>query len=142
MSIVSQASKSIVSNKRSSAAANAVETSEYDGFWINVGVYIGEGENQKFVRLPRGIAVSDLVARKLYESMDPEFATQVHIMNEMIAGIQEMCLKANEGKPMTEGQSMTINLSAQLYRRQEGTEAAPEPELSSSIRKALFAPQE
>ncbi len=136
MSIVSQASKAI--NAKRQTATTTTETSEFDCYWINVGVFMGEGENAKFVRLPRGIAVSDLKQRKVYESMDPEFAAQVELMNEMILAIQEACLTTNDGKPLNEGQAIPINVSAMLYRRQEEAETVRDAEVSTNIRKALF----
>lgn len=136
MSIVSKASKAVAK------PAAASEASEFDGCWINAGVYMGEeGEDDnKFVRLPRGIAVSDLKVRKVYETMDPEFAAQVNMMNEMILAIQEACLTAGEaGKPLAEGQSIPIQLSCVLYRRQEEAEVVQDTEVKTSVRKALFA---
>ena len=145
MSIVSKASKAVAKPAATS------EASEFDGFWINAGVYMGEeGEaDNKFVRLPRGIAVSDLKVRKVYETMDPEFAAQVNMMNEMILAIQEACLTAGEagkplaegeaGKPLAEGQSIPIQLSCVLYRRQEEAEVVQDTEVKTSVRKALFA---
>ena len=137
MSIVSKTSKAVAK------PAAASEASEFDGFWINAGVYMGEedeGDNAKFVRLPRGIAVSDLKVRKVYETMDPEFAAQVNMMNEMILAIQEACLTAGEaGKPLAEGQSIPIQLSCVLYRRQEEAEVVQDTEVKTSVRKALFA---
>lgn len=138
MSIVSNASKSIRATAARGAAATS-ETSEFDGFWINAGVFAGDEPDAKFVRLPRGIAVSDLKTRKVYETMDPEFAAQVELMNEMILAIQEACLTGNDGKPLAEGQSIPINLSAMLYRRQEEAEVVRDKEVSTNIRKALFA---
>lgn len=136
MSIVSQASKNVVGRK--AAAAAATETSEFDGFWINVGAYLGEGDDAKFVRLPRGIAVSDLKVRKVYDTMDPEFAAQVEMMNEMILAIQAKCLTGNKGKPLAEGQNKTIKLSAMLYRRQEEATVVRDTEFTSNVGKALF----
>jgi len=136
MSIVSKASKSVAKPALTS------ETSEFDGFWINAGRYMGEEDedDNKFVRLPRGIAVSDLKVRKIYETMDPEFAAQVNMMNEMVAAIQEACLTAGEGgKPLAEGQSIPIQLSCVLYRRQEEAEIVQDTEVRASVRKALFA---
>lgn len=134
MSIVSKASKSVAK------PAAASETSEFDGFWINAGVYMGDDDDSKFVRLPRGIAVSDLKVRKVYETMDPEFAAQVNMMNEMILAIQEACLTAGEaGKPLAEGQSIPIQLSCVLYRRQEEAEVVQDTEVKTNVRKALFA---
>lgn len=139
MSIVSNASKSIVSSRNRAAPAETT-TSEFDGFWINNGIYMGDDHDSKFVRLPRGIAVSDLKLRKVYETMDPEFAAQVEMMNEMILAIQEACLTAGEGgKPLAEGQSIPIQLSCVLYRRQEEAEVVRDKEVSTNIRKALFA---
>ncbi len=134
MSIVSKASKAVAK------PAAAFEASEFDGFWINAGVYMGDEEDSKFVRLPRGIAVSDLKIRKVYETMDPEFAAQVNTMNEVILAIQEACLTAGEaGKPLAEGQSIPIQLSCVLYRRQEEAEVVQDTEIKTSVRKALFA---
>jgi hypothetical protein len=137
MSIVSNASKAIATTRRQAAAQT--EVSEFDGFWINAGVYTSEDEDAKFVRLPRGIAVSDLKARKVYETMDPDFAAQVELMNEMILAIQEACMTGNNGKPLAEGQSIPINLSAVLYRRQEEAEVVRDKTVASNIRAALFA---
>ena len=134
MSIVSKASKAVTK------PAAAFEASEFDGFWINAGVYMGDEEDSKFVRLPRGIAVSDLKVRKVYETMDPDFAAQVNTMNEVILAIQEACLNAGEaGKPLAEGQSIPIQLSCVLYRRQEEAEVVQDTEIKTSVRKALFA---
>lgn len=140
MSVVSNASKTIRGNAARAAAANTqAEVSEFDGFWINNGVYMGEGPDAKHVRLPRGIAVSDLKLRKVYDTMDPEFAAQVEMMNEMILAIQEACLQGNNGKPLAEGQSIPINLSAVLYRRQEEAEVQVDTETKAAVRKALFS---
>jgi hypothetical protein len=136
MSIVSKASKAIAK------PAATAEVSEFDGFWVNAGVYMGEEEatDNKFVRLPRGIAVSDLKVRKVYETMDPEFAAQVNMMNEMITAIQEACLTAGDGgKALAEGQSIPIQLSCVLYRRQEEAEVVQDTEVKANVRKALFA---
>lgn len=136
MSIVSKASKAI--STTAARKGNDSENDEFAGFWINAGVYMGTDENAKFVRLPRGIAVSDLKIRKIYETMDPEFAAQVETMNEVILAIQEACLTANNGKPLAEGESIPVELSLRLYRRQEEAEVQRDAETASSVRKALF----
>jgi len=136
MSIVSKASKAIVNARNTTAIP---ETSEFDGFWLNLGVYSGSEESSKFTRIPRGVAVSDLKMRKVYETMDPEFAAQVEVMNEIILAIQEKCLTANDGKPMTEGQSIPVNINEVLYRRQEETEMVRDKETTTTIRNALFS---
>lgn len=139
MSIVSKASKAVAK-----PAAAASEASEFDGFWINAGVFMTEEgqpeSDNKFVRLPRGIAVSDLKVRKVYDTMDPDFAAQVSMMNEMILAIQEACLTAGEnGKPLAEGQSIPIQLSCMLYRRQEEAAVVPDTEVKTNVRKAMFS---
>lgn len=140
MSIVSNASKSIVGSKAKAGVPADREVSEFDGFWINAGIYMGDDpETAKFNRLPRGIAVSDLKLRKLYETMDPEFAAMVEMGNEMILAIQEACLTGNGGKPLAEGQSIPINLSTVIYRRQEEAEIVRDKEVTSNVRAALFA---
>ena len=110
------------------------EVDEYEGLWINPGVYQAgeEGEEPVFVRLPRGIAISDLKPRKVYENMNPEFAAQVTLMNQMISAIQQKALQ------LEEGESVSINLECQLYRRQEEAKVAPEPEDSANLAAALF----
>lgn len=130
MSVITTVSKK--ANLRSTSAA-VQEINEFDGFWLNLGVQMGtEGEATTFVRLPRGVAVSDLKPRKVYESMDPEFAAQVNLMNRLITIIQSKCAG------MAEGDSIPINLEVVLYRRQEESEVATAPEETQDLEKALF----
>lgn len=130
MSVVTTVSKNTA--RRGTVAAVA-ETNEFDGFWLNLGVQMGtEGEDTAFVRLPRGVAVSDLKPRKIYESMDPDFAAQASLMNRLITIIQSKCAG------MAEGDSIPINLEVVLYRRQEESEVAPAKEETADLEKALF----
>ena len=117
------------------------EVSEFDGYWINVGVSMEgdvnpEDENDvgpsTFVRLPRGIAVSDLKPRRIYETMDPDYAAQSNLMNQLIAVIEDECGK------LEEGDSIPLNLELRLYRRQEETEVAPTKKANKDLRAALF----
>lgn len=105
---------------------------EFEGIWLNLGVQMkGEDDEEStFVRLPRGVAVSDLKTRKVYDSMDPAFAAQVNLMNQIIELIQR------KGLELAEGESVPVNLEVQLYRRQEEAEAAPvtsNKELATSL---------
>ena len=135
MTIISKASRATVAAR----VATTSEESEFDGFWINVGVYTGEEADAKFVRLPRGIAVGDLKAKKVSDTMDPDFAAQVEMMNEMITAIQEACLTGGaNGKPMALGESIPIQLSAVLYRRKEEVDAPRDASVAKSVRSALF----
>lgn len=122
-----------LSRKRPAPATTEREASEFDGFWLNAGVRQGTAEDSKFVRLPRGIAVSDLKPRKVYENMDPDFAAEVNLMNQIIAIIQKKCAGLNEGD------SVPINLEVVLYRRQEEAEVAPDPVANTDLENALFS---
>jgi hypothetical protein len=138
MTVVSQASKTILRSTRTAPAA--AETSEFDGFWINLGVYMGSEDDAKFVRLPRGIAVSDLKIRKVYETMDPDFAAQVVLMNQLITLIQQACVKDGVAL-LKEGESRAMKggaLQAVLYRRQEESAVTPDATVNVDLEKALF----
>lgn len=139
MTIISKAARATVAATRSTQT----EESEYEGFWINIGVYTGEEADAKFVRLPRNIAVGDLKPKKLYENMDADYAAQVEMMNEVITAIKEACLTGGpNGKPMAEGQMIPIQLSAVLYRRQEEAEVPRDATVAKSVRSALFGKPE
>lgn len=131
MSVVSTVSKTVKA-RASASTSVATETNEFDGFWLNAGVSMGTEEASTFVRLPRGIAVSDLKTRKVYETMDPEYAAQCNMMNRLITLIQSKCAG------MAEGQSIPINLEVVLYRRQEESEVAAAPAETNDLEKALF----
>lgn len=110
------------------------EESEFDGLWINVGVNMKDEESGEtsFVRLPRGVAVSDLKPQKMYASMDPDRAAQANLMNQLIDMIQT---RASE---LGEGEAVSINLEAQLYRRQEETVAPVSTAGNDALKAALF----
>jgi len=109
---------------------------EFQGLWLNVGIMqVGEeeGDTPNFVRLPRGVAVSDLKPRKLYANMDPDFAASANLMNQLITEIQKKALTLGEGE------SIPVNLSVQLYRRQEEAVQADTPAANQDLAEALFA---
>lgn len=118
--------------KKPANGAAAREPSEFDGLWINAGVMVSNGETEEFVRLPRGIAISDLQPRKIYDSMDPKFAADSQIMNQVIAEIQK------RASGLAEGESMPINLELRLYRKQEEANVEPDQEINDSLVKSLF----
>ena len=130
---------SVITNISKNTRRNTTERepSEFDGLWINVGVSMKDPDGDKdaeptFVRLPRGIAVSDLKHRKVYDNMDPEFAAQVNLMNSMITAIEGKCAS------LAEGESIPINMELRLYRRQEETEVAATPTATADLTAALF----
>lgn len=120
----------------------AADEDEYAGIWINVGVVTEEqteeGETiEKFNRLPRGIAVSDLADHRLYANSherNPEWAEEATLVNQIMGMVREA------GLTLEEGDSKPINLSVQLYRRQEQVAVAPIPTADEDDLKAkLFA---
>lgn len=123
-----------LSTKRKTAGSTR-EASEFDGLWMNPGVLVPsdvEGEEPSFLRLPRGIAISDLKPTKIYESMSPDFAAKAAIMNTVISEIQ------NAAKTLGEGESMPITMELVLYRRQEESNVVADKETNDSVRQALF----
>jgi len=121
--------------------AAAADEDQFAGIWINVGVVTEELVDgkvvEKFNRLPRGIAVSDLVDHRLYANSaerNPEWAEEATLVNQIMDIVRE------QGLTLAEGESQPMNLSVQLYRRQEQVAAAPIPTADVSDLKAkLFA---
>lgn len=125
-------------NKRTATEKNFPNDQyELDGLWINVGVITAPSEDSedsetRFNRLPRGIAVSDLVDHKIYASSNPEWAEEAQLVNSIMDMIRE------EGLKLEEGESKPINLSVQLYRRQEQiTQVAPTHD-DANLKSQLF----
>ncbi len=126
---------SVKSTARGNRAPIIGETDEYQGLWINVGVSMAgaeEGDDPTFVRLPRGVAISDLKTRKIYDNMDPVFAGQANLMNQLIEEIRKKALT------LVEGESIPINLEVTLYRRQEESAKTETPMANADLSKALF----
>lgn len=128
---------------RRGAASNRGQTEgtirqadEFDGFWLNVGTMRPDGT---FARLNRGIAVSDLQIRQIYETTDPQRKDELTITNAIVKAIQA---KAN-GKKLGEGEFIVLkNLSIVLYRRMEGTEGESTAALDADVEAMLFGDDE
>ena len=122
--------------RRRSSAIESREESEFDGLWVNVGVIMAgdaeDGSEDTFVRLPRGIAISDLKETKIYETTNPEFAAQANLGNQLIQMIQSKASK------LAEGESTRIKLECRLYRRQDEANITPTPEANHDLEAALF----
>lgn len=117
------------------ASNNSRAPSEYDGIWINAGVCIPadeEGGEDRFVRLNRGIAVSDLLPKRMYEAMSPDHAAEAQVINSVVENIQR------HGLLLAEGESKTINLELRLYRKQEETDVKVDAAANTAIESALF----
>jgi hypothetical protein len=110
---------SIASKSRRATAP--VEADQYEGLWLNPGIFVGTPEDKKFIRFNRGVAISDLKVRKLYESMDPDFAAEQSLLNQRIERIQAKALT------LAEGEMCVVNIPMVLYRRQEEADVAPTP---------------
>lgn len=112
-----------VNTKKTAAKTNAgtQDEDEFAGLWINVGVETEseDEEGTRFNRLPRGIAVSDLKDHKIYASTNPDWAAEASLVNQIMAMVRA------KGLTLEEGESVPINLSVQLYRRQEQVDQAP-----------------
>ena len=114
---------------------NQVDEDEFAGLWINVGVVTADESDEedsttKFNRLPRGIAVSDLTEHRIYANSyerNPEWAEEAQIVNALIQKIREKAVT------LEEGEAMPINLSVQLYRRQEQVESVNTPNVSVDL---------
>lgn len=120
-------------SKNARRTTSTPETDEYEGLWLNPGIFVGDEENPKFVRFNRGVAISDLKTRKLYESMDPDFAAEQQLLNDRVEAIKERALE------LAEGEFVVVNIPVVIYRRQEEADVAPTPKAAKAdIRKELF----
>lgn len=123
------AKKTLTSTKRSTT----VDEDEFTGLWINVGIVTapeGEEGGERFNRLPRGIAVSDLAEHRIYANSyerNPEWAEEAQIVNALIQKIRE------KSAELKEGESMPLDFSVQLYRRQEQVESVSAPEVNVDL---------
>lgn len=120
--------ETVAKGQRTDRNGNPIEPSEFDGFWLNFALPTAEGEQP--IRLPLGVAVGDLKLKKLYASMDADFAAKTAMQNNAVTLIQRRCIK--DGKPaMAEGEYVKVNLDVYIYRRMEeleqiAAEATPE----------------
>jgi len=124
-------------NSTTAGAAASQEKSEFDGLWINVGVVTEQTDeegntNEKFNRITRGIAVSDLVDHKVYASTNPDWAAEANLVNQIHAAIREASLE------LEEGEARPVNLSVQVYRRQEQVEQVAPAAAQEDIKSQLF----
>lgn len=103
------------------------EEDEFAGLWLNIGVVTENDEVDEegnptthFNRLPRGVAVSDLTEHRIYANTherNPEWAEEAQVVNALINKIREVALT------LEEGEAKPVQLSVQLYRRQEEVES-------------------
>lgn len=122
---------SISRNARRSSSVQ--EADEYEGLWLNPGIFDNNEENPKFLRFNLGVPIGDLKTRKLYKSMDPDFAAEQQLVNERVEAIKERALE------LAEGELVIVNIPVAIYRRQEEANVAPPSKTAKAdIRKELF----
>ena len=108
-----------------------VDEDEFAGLWINTGVITEDKDgNESFNRLSKGIAVSDLALYPIYAKSaekNPDWAEEATLINALTTKIQDA------GKKLEEGESISLNLSVQLYRRQEQVALATAPKVDVDL---------
>lgn len=131
-----RASRRAGSSNRGQTEGTIRQADEFDGFWVNVGPIGADGS---FARLNRGIAVSDLQIRQIYETTDPQRKAELTITNAVVKAIQS---KAN-AKKLAEGEYIVLkNLQVVLYRRMEGSEGETTAALDAEVEAMLFGDDE
>lgn len=107
----------ITTRTASTSRKAEAEKDEFDGLWLNFGVVQEDEEgNEHFVRMPRGVAVSDLKEHKIYASTNEDWKAEATLVNQIINLIRSQAAK------LEEGEAKMTKLSVQLYRRQETVE--------------------
>lgn len=96
----------------------AVAETKSDPLWLNLGMYITAPTEEdpaatKFVRLPRGVCVADLVPKKIYQGTSEQNRSEITLINQVLQHIQDA------GSKLTSGESIKINLDVELYHRQD-----------------------
>lgn len=115
MSVVAITSRS---NRRAASANRTIEReeTEFQGFWLNIGVRLKDGT---FARLSRGVAVDDLRTGQIYDTTDPGYAQQVAFMNTVTETIRKM----SDKRKVAAGEAIELPLlEVILYRKKEGTD--------------------
>lgn len=131
-----RASRRAGSSNRGQTEGTIRQADEFEGFWVNVGPISADGS---FARLNRGIAVSDLQIRQIYETTDPQRKAELKITNAVVKAIQS---KAN-AKKLAEGEYIVLkNLQVVLYRRMEGSEGETTAALDAEVEAMLFGDDE
>lgn len=138
--VMSSGRRSSTGNRRQSIYEEQ-GTAEFEGIYLNPGIWIAstdeEGNDipgtERFARLNKGVALSDLLVQKVYENTRAETAEEVLETNEIVEALRE---KAPE---LAEGEMVVVNVSCVLYRKQEGVElSAKSAKDKAKRRKELF----
>ena len=121
---------------RQQPAETIQQDDEFAGFWLNIGVQRPDG---KFFRLNRGVAVSDLLVRPVYENTDPDRKAELVLMNKIVRAIQG---RSNH-ETMAEGEHIVLpNLQVMLYRKMEGVDGTTDTESDEELDNWLFGTNE
>ncbi len=124
------------SNRARASQAQAASTIEQDdefvGYWLNLGVQRQDGT---FHRLNRGVAVSDLFVRQIYEATDPARKEELILTNKIVTALQNFIRTGKLG----EGEHKLLgNLQVCLYRKMEGSDGTDGVDDSNEIADWLF----
>lgn len=137
MSVITMTNRA---TRRTRGAAQPQETiqqdDEFQGFWLNIGIQRPDG---KFFRLNRGVAVSDLTIRPVYENTDPDRKAELVLMNKIVRAIQ----KRSNCETIGEGEHTVLpNLQVMLYRKMEGVDGVEDNDNDEELENWLFGQDE
>ena len=114
------------------AASTIEQADEFVGYWLNLGVQRQDGT---FHRLNRGVAVSDLFVRPIYEATDPARKEELALTNKIVAALQNFIRTSKLG----EGEHKLLgNLQVCLYRKMEGTDGVDGVDDTNEVAEWLF----
>lgn len=114
------------------AASTIEQADEFVGYWLNLGVQRQDGT---FHRLNRGVAVSDLFVRQIYEATDPARKEELILTNKIVTALQNFIRTGKLG----EGEHKLLgNLQVCLYRKMEGSDGVDGVDDSNEISDWLF----
>ena len=121
-------------SNRNSNAGNKRQPSEFDGFFLNPGLTMKDKDTgeERFVKLNRGIFVSDLQPRKVYDTTPPEMAAEIIMINNVISAIQARC------KTLEPGGSIKMNFEMELYRKMDEADQVADIQDLATVDAALF----
>ena len=114
------------------AASTIEQADEFVGYWLNLGVQRQDGT---FHRLNRGVAVSDLFVRQIYEATDPARKEELVLTNKIVTALQNFIRSGKLG----EGEhKLLANLQVCLYRKMEGSDGTDGIEDTNEVADWLF----
>lgn len=93
-------------------------------YWLNIGRKAGEGEAERFVSLPMGVAVDGMKAKPIRGS-NAEYNEFTATGNAMLERVQSICAE------LAPGESRILNLQVEVRRINADVEAPAVTEAST-----------